>query len=83
MVFTKGQAKRGIFLLVSRQPGTNTVALAKEIKSLMPMLKASMPGAMDMAIFYDQSLFIKESINDVQFTLILTVILVIIVIFLL
>ncbi|MBF0518879.1 MAG: efflux RND transporter permease subunit [Nitrospirae bacterium] len=80
--FSNGQAKRGIFLLVSRQPGTNTVALAKEIKSLMPMLKASMPGSMNMAIFYDQSLFIKESINDVQFTLILTIFLVVIVIFL-
>ncbi len=80
--FANGQAKRGIFLLVNRQPGTNTVELANKIKSLMPVLKASMPASMDMAIFYDQSLFIKESIDDVQFTLLLTIFLVIVVIFL-
>ncbi len=73
---------RGIILAIQKQPGTNTVEVAENIRALLPQLRRSIPPSIDMAIAYDSSLQIKQSIDDVKFTLMLTVCLVVMVIFL-
>ena len=77
----RGEKKGTVILRVRKQPGANTVNLATEIKARLPRLKASLPGAMNVHLFYDQSEFIRESITDVQITMVLTIFLVIAVIF--
>ena len=73
---------RGIALAVQRQPGTNTVAVADEIKQLMPRFRQQMPPAVRFDVVYDRSDSVRESVRDVKFTLLLTVALVVMVIFL-
>ena len=72
---------RAITLQVMRQPGTNTVDIVDRIKLQLPLLRAQLPPAVGLEIFYDRSESIRESVNDVQFTLLLAVGLVILVIF--
>lgn len=71
-----------ITLAVERQPGTNTVQVVDAIRSLLPGLERQLPPAVKVDIFYDRSESIRESVADVKFTLILTVFLVVLVIFL-
>ncbi|MEW6260343.1 MAG: efflux RND transporter permease subunit [Thermodesulfobacteriota bacterium] len=73
---------RAMVLAVQRQPGTNTVEVTDAIKQLLPAFEAQLPAAIDMSILYDRSGPIRESIQDVQFTLYLSIGLVILVIFL-
>jgi HAE1 family hydrophobic/amphiphilic exporter-1 len=77
-----GEKKGTVILRVNKQPGANTVNLATEIKSRLPRLRAALPGALNVNVFYDQSEFIRESIHDVQITMLLTITLVITLIFL-
>jgi len=72
---------RAITLQVMRQPGTNTMDIVDRIKHLLPQLQMQLPPAVGLEIFYDRSESIRESVNDVQFTLLLAVGLVILVIF--
>jgi hydrophobic/amphiphilic exporter-1 (mainly G- bacteria), HAE1 family len=71
-----------IYLGVARQPGTNTVAVVDAIKALLPEVQAQLPAALQLAIRSDRSVAIRESVHDVKFTLLLTVFLVVMVIFL-
>jgi HAE1 family hydrophobic/amphiphilic exporter-1 len=73
---------RGIILSIQRQPGQNTVEVVDGIRKLLPQFRAQLPAAVKVDVLYDRSQSIRESIADVQFTLILTVCLVVIVIFL-
>ncbi|HWP45984.1 MAG TPA: efflux RND transporter permease subunit [Candidatus Limnocylindrales bacterium] len=73
---------RAIVLAIQRQPGTNTVEVVDSIKKLLPTFRAQMPASIDLNILYDRSVSIRESVNDVKFTLVLTVCLVVLVIFL-
>ena len=73
---------RGIILAVSRQPGTNTVQIVDDIRKLLPALQAALPPAVKFEVLYDASESVRASILDVEFTLILTVALVVMVIFL-
>ena len=72
---------RAITLQVMRQPGTNTVDIVDRIKKELPQLRSQLPPAVGLEIFYDRSDSIRESINDVEFTLLLAVVLVVLVIF--
>ena len=74
--------ERSIILTIQRQPGTNTVEVVDTIKNLLPTLKEQIPGSVQVGILYDASQTIRESVDDVRFTLILTICLVILVIFL-
>src|SRR5262249_16106408 len=65
-----------------RQPGTNTVEVVDSVKQLLPQLEAQIPAAVHIDILYDRSVSIRASVNDVKFTLLLTVSLVVMVIFL-
>ncbi len=73
---------RGIVLAVQRQPGANTVAVIDRIREILPGYQAQLPGGMKLDILYDRSQSIRESLHDVEFTLILAVVLVVLVIFL-
>ncbi|MBP1634959.1 MAG: acriflavin resistance protein [Acidobacteria bacterium] len=73
---------RTIYLAVQRQPGTNTVQVVDRIKALLPSLQAQLPASVDLGVRSDRAQPIRESVNDVKFTLLLTVCLVVLVIFL-
>ena len=73
---------RGIVLAIQKQPGTNTVQVVDSIKALLPTLERELPPAIKFAVALDQSDPIRHSIRDVEFTLILTICLVVMVIFL-
>lgn len=73
---------RAIVLAIQRQPGTNTVEVVDSIRALLPAFRAQIPASVDMRILYDRSESIRASIEDVKFTLYLSVALVILVIFL-
>jgi len=73
---------RSIVLAIQRQPGTNTIEVVNSIKALLPTFRAQMPASVDLNILYDRSDSIRDSVNDVKFTLLLTIGLVIMVIFL-
>jgi hydrophobe/amphiphile efflux-1 (HAE1) family protein len=74
--------KRSIILIIQRQPGVNVIDTVERIKAALPRLQASMPPAIDMQIVTDRTQTIRASVSDVQFTLILTIGLVVMVIFL-
>ena len=73
--------RRAMGLAVFRQPGANTVEVVDSVKKLMPQFKALLPPSVDMDIVIDRTLSIRESILDVQLTLIFTIMLVVLVIF--
>lgn len=73
---------RAVVLAIQRQPGTNTVAVVDSIRKLLPTFRDQMPSAVDLNILFDRSDSIRNSVHDVQFTLFLTVCLVVLVIFL-
>src|SRR5579885_3363240 len=73
---------RAIVLAIQRQPGTNTMEVTDGVKNLLPLFKAELPPSVSMDILYDRSDTIRESFKDVQFTMVLTLGLVVMVIFL-
>ncbi|HXJ38656.1 MAG TPA: efflux RND transporter permease subunit, partial [Bryobacteraceae bacterium] len=73
---------RGIIIAIQKQPGTNTVEVADSIRALLPVLQKSIPPAIRLETAFDASREIQNSIRDVKFTLLLTVCLVVLVIFL-
>ena len=77
-----GDEQRAIILGIQRQPGTNTIEVTDNIKRLLPAFKNELPPTVHMDILYDRSDTIRESYKDVQFTMLLTLGLVIAVIFL-
>ncbi len=75
------KTRRGMSLAVQKQPGVNTVEVVDRIHAVLPALRQQMPAGLNLAIHYDRSQTIRESIADVKFTLWLTIGLVILVIF--
>ncbi|HEV7635582.1 MAG TPA: efflux RND transporter permease subunit, partial [Bradyrhizobium sp.] len=73
--------KRAVILAIQRQPGANVIATVDRIKAMMPVLQASIPPAIKVNIISDRTETIRASVSDVQFTLMLTVALVVMVIF--
>jgi HAE1 family hydrophobic/amphiphilic exporter-1 len=73
---------KSIMLAIQRQPGTNTVAVVDQILKLLPTFREQIPAAVNIDVVYDRSQPVRESVEDVQFTLLLTIGLVILVIFL-
>ncbi|MBZ5728083.1 MAG: efflux RND transporter permease subunit [Acidobacteriia bacterium] len=74
--------KRGVILAINRQPGTNTVEVVDNIKRLLPEFRHEIPPAVHLEVAFDASESIRHSIRDVEFTLMLTVCIVVMVIFL-
>jgi HAE1 family hydrophobic/amphiphilic exporter-1 len=73
---------RSIVLAVQRQPGTNTVEVVDGVKKRMEILQKQIPPSVAINVLFDRSLSIRDSVNDVKFTLVLTIALVVMVIFL-
>ncbi|HEX5631677.1 MAG TPA: efflux RND transporter permease subunit, partial [Gemmatimonadales bacterium] len=73
---------RGIVLAIFRQPGSNTVQVAERVRQEMATIRAQLPPAVQVSVVYDRSVSIRESVDDVKFTLYLTIALVVLVIFL-
>jgi len=80
-IFTWRNNIRSIVLAIQRQPGTNTVAVVNDIRELLPVFEKQLPAAVQMMVMFDRSVSIRDSVNDVKFTLALTIGLVIMVIF--
>jgi hydrophobe/amphiphile efflux-1 (HAE1) family protein len=74
--------KRAIILAIQRQPGANVIETVSRIKAMMPALQASIPADVKVNVISDRTQTIRASVADVQFTLLLTVALVVMVIFL-
>ncbi len=72
---------RSVILAIQRQPGTNTVAVANGVKALLASLREQIPPSVEIHTLYDRSVSIQESVGDVKFTLMLTLFLVVMVIF--
>ncbi len=74
--------ERSIAIAILRQPGANTVEVVNSVKALLPQLQKQMPDSIQLILLNDRSLSIIEAIHDVNLTLALTVLLVVLVIFL-
>jgi multidrug efflux pump len=73
--------KLAVMMIVYRQPGANIIGMVERVKTLMPQLRASISPAIDVKLAVDRSTTIRVSLHDVEFTLIIAVILVILVVF--
>src|SRR5437016_703539 len=71
-----------VILNIQRQPGANIIAVVDRVKKLLPQLQAALPAAVQVDTLTDRTTTIRASVEDVQFTLVLTVALVVMVIFL-
>jgi len=71
-----------VIVNIQRQPGANIISVADRVKQLLPMLKSSLPSSVQVQILTDRTQTIRASVKDVQFELMLTVALVVMVIFL-
>ena len=74
--------KQAIILIIQRQPGANVIETVDRVKAMLPVLQASIPPAIKIDVVSDRTETIRSSISDVQFTLMLSVALVVMVIFL-
>ena len=73
--------KRGVFLVIFKQPGANVIETVDKIKAQLPRLVAAIPPAIQIKIISDRTQTIRAAVSDVQFTLLLTIALVVMVIF--
>ncbi len=73
--------KRGIVLAIQRQPGINTIEMVDAIKKLLPTFRAEVPPSINIDILYDRTTMIRASVAEVEFTLLLALALVVMVIF--
>ena len=71
-----------VILNIQRQPGANIIAVVDRVKDLMPQLRGSLPAAVELTILTDRTVTIRASVEDVEFELMLTIALVVMVIFL-
>ncbi|HUI27285.1 MAG TPA: efflux RND transporter permease subunit, partial [Candidatus Kryptonia bacterium] len=74
--------QRSVVLAIQRQPGTNTVQVATDVKDLLPLLQRQLPPSVELHVLFDRSESILASVTDVKFTMILALVLVVMVIFL-
>jgi multidrug efflux pump len=71
-----------VIMNIQRQPGANTIQVVDRIKKLLPTLKATLPAGIDVSVLTDRTITIRASVRDVQFSLMLTIALVVMAIFL-
>jgi HAE1 family hydrophobic/amphiphilic exporter-1 len=75
------KGERCIYLAIQKQPGTNVVAVVDAVKQLLPTFREQLPASVSLDVRWDRSVSIRESVSDVKFTLMLTICLVVLVIF--
>jgi len=71
-----------VIVNIQRQPGVNVIEVVNRIKNIIPQLRSSLPGSVDVIMLTDRTTTIRTSVNDVQFELFLAIALVVMVIFL-
>ena len=74
--------REGVYLLVFKQPGANVIDTVERVKAALPLLRASIPAAIEVEALIDRTMTIRASVEEVQHTLLITIILVVLVIFL-
>ena len=74
--------QRAVILAIQKQPGANTVDVSDGVLGMLPSIREEIPASVNLTVHYDRSESVRESVNDVQFTLLLTLGLVVVVIFL-
>jgi len=79
--YQDGKGARAVVLAVQKQPGTNTVEVVNRVRAILPSFRAQLPASVTLDVLSDKSLTVRESVNDVQFTLTLSIALVVLVIF--
>ncbi len=72
----------GVYLLVFKQPGANVIDTVERVKAALPLLRASIPAGIEVEALIDRTMTIRASVEEVQHTLLLTIVLVVLVIFL-
>jgi multidrug efflux pump len=72
---------KAIVVNIQRQPGTNIIGVVDTIQALLPQIKASLPQGIDVQVITDRTTTIRASVEDVEFELLLTIALVVMVIF--
>jgi HAE1 family hydrophobic/amphiphilic exporter-1 len=77
-----GSQQRAIILAIQRQPGTNTVEVSQAVQRLLPIFRKDLPASVTLNVLFDRAESIQASVHDVKFTLLLTLALVVMVIFL-
>ena len=73
--------KRAVLVIIFRQPGANIIETVDRIRAAIPQLKASLPAAADLRVVLDQTVTIRASVRDVEITLLISIALVILVVF--
>ena len=73
--------KPSVLLIIFRQPGANIIETVDRIRAALPQLKASIPRTIDMRVAMDQTVTIRASVHDVEITLLISILLVILVVF--
>jgi len=73
--------QRAVVLAIQKQPGANTVEVSQKVRALLPSFEASLPASVQLRLLFDRSESVRESARDVQLTLLLTLGLVVVVIF--
>lgn len=73
---------RSVVIAIQRQADANTISVVEEVRKLLPVFRTQLPAAVQLTPLFDRSVAVRHSVDDVQFTLKLTVVLVVLVIFL-
>ena len=74
--------RNSVVIAIQRQPDANTIDVVNRVRALLPMFRAQLPASVTLTPLFDRSASIRHAVDDVQFTLLLTVVLVVLVIFL-
>lgn len=78
---TPGDESDGVFVAIFKQPGSNAVQIAQDVRNKIEQVKGTLPQGIEVSLLYDKSDFIKSSVEDVESTLALTILLVVCVVF--
>lgn len=76
-LITPGQMSDGVFLSIFKQPGSNAVQITDDIRQKMNLVQQMLPQGMEVSLLYDKSQFTRSSVEDMEFTLALTILLVV------
>jgi HAE1 family hydrophobic/amphiphilic exporter-1 len=80
-LYTKAGSRRAINLQVMKQPGSNTIAVTDAVRALLPVFQSELPPSVHLTVRGDRSRNIREAFGDIQWTMLLTLILVVAVIY--
>ncbi len=75
------QGKPAVLIIVFRQPGANIIATVDRVRAALPLLKSSISPAIDVSVVLDRTTTVRASVQDIEFTLLISVVLVILVVF--